>query len=103
MSDVKRFNFSPDDFGAAGDGITDCTEAFRKSGCYVMASDFDAAQSELAALREELAAAKQRNAESADLLQQLMDNTDPWAWGADEDLRAKIEGFLKAAESGASE
>lgn len=45
MNEVKRYRFK----GAAGE--------------YVYANDFDAAQSELAALREELAAEKERSAQ----------------------------------------
>lgn len=101
MSDVKRYRFK----GAAGE--------------YVYSADYDAAQSELSALREELArkdvviedmlesnsdmttclaAAEQRNATITQLLRQAATYgglTPLW--------HDKVQRFIKPTESGASE
>lgn len=54
MSEVQRITFTIEQLGAVPDGITDCKFAFEHAGEYVRSEDYDAAQSELAALREEL-------------------------------------------------
>lgn len=54
MDTVKRFNFTAQTFGTIGDGVTDCTFALQHAGRYVAESDYDAALSREAALREEL-------------------------------------------------
>lgn len=58
MSEVQRITFTIEQLGAVPDGITDCKFAFEHAGEYVRSEDYDAAQSELAALREELYQAK---------------------------------------------
>ena len=108
MSEIKRHvTWFPSEIG--GDMLENV----------VRASDFDAAQSELAALREDLAAiinnrnelkerltaAEQRNVGLVELLEEVLSEV-PHGWGAsfsESELADRIRAAIKPTESGASE
>lgn len=119
MGDVNRYG----SVGYLVNATPKLLELYPEMTVYVKASHFDAAQSELAALREELAeikeslayrgsllnrtqqraeAAEQRNAELVELLRSIKRH-DPDTQCMSYPMHRRIDAALKPTESGASE